>query len=96
MMKLMQTHGVPSGVVQTGEDLMLHDEQVREGGYFVELDHPDGKALCEGMVIGMSKTPGKVRAAGPSMGQHNEYVYGEILGMSEQEMNQCYVEGVFD
>lgn len=96
VMSLMQARKVPAGVVQTGEDLMLHDEQVRECGYFVELDHPDGKALCEGAAISFSETPGKVRTAGPSMGEHNEYVFGQVLGLSEDEINEGYVEGAFD
>ncbi len=96
VMHLLQAREVPAGVVQTGEDLMLHDEQVRDCSYFLELGHPDGKALCEGIAISFSKTPGKVRTAGPSMGEHNEYVYRQVLGMSEEEVDQCYVEGVFD
>ena len=96
VMRLMQTRKVPAGVVQTGEDLMKHDEQIRYHKNFVELDHPDGKALCEGVAIGFSATPGRVRTAGPSMGEHNEYVYGQVLGMSEDEINECYVDGAFD
>jgi benzylsuccinate CoA-transferase BbsF subunit len=96
VMRLMQARRIPAGVAETGEDLMMHDEQVRDRSYFVELDHPDGKALCEGVAIGFSETPGRVRTAGPSMGQHNEYVYGQVLGMSEDEINECYVEGAFD
>lgn len=96
VMQAMQARKVPAGVVQTGEDLLLNDEQVREMRNFVELDHPDGKALCEGVAITFSETPGRVRTAGPSMGEHNEHVYGQILGMTEDEINECYVEGAFD
>jgi len=28
------------------------------------------------------------------MGQHNDYVFGELLGMSKQEINQLTEEGV--
>jgi benzylsuccinate CoA-transferase BbsF subunit len=95
-MHLLQARRVPAGVVQMGEDLLHHDEQVRDQKYFVELDHPDGKALCENVAIGFSETPGKVRAAGPFMGEHNDYVYGELLGMSEEEIGECYAESVFE
>jgi benzylsuccinate CoA-transferase BbsF subunit len=96
VMRLLQARKVPAGVAQTGEDLMLNDEQVKYYESFVELDHPDGKALCENTAIGFSATPCRVRTAGPSMGEHNEYVYGQVLGMSEDEINECYVEGAFD
>lgn len=97
VMKLMQAKGVAAGVVETGEDILLHDEQVKAKGYYVELDHPDGKAFCEGVAIGLSDTPGKVRRPGPPvMGHDNEYVFREILGMTEDEVNEYYVEGAFD
>jgi benzylsuccinate CoA-transferase BbsF subunit len=64
--------------------------------YYVELDHPNGKAYCENAAIGFSETPCHVRRPGPTLGQDNEYVFKEILGMSEEEINLCYVEGAFD
>ena len=96
VMRLLQGKGVPAGVCQTGEDLMLRDEHVKARECFIELDCEGGKALCENVFIGMSETPGKVRRAGPSMGQDNEYVYREILGLSEDELNDLYVEGALD
>jgi hypothetical protein len=30
------------------------------------------------------------------MGEHNEYVFGQVLGLSEDEINEGYVEGAFD
>jgi benzylsuccinate CoA-transferase BbsF subunit len=94
--RLMQAEGVAAGVVETGEDILLHDEQIKARDYFVTLDHPAGNVLCENTTIMFSETPSKVRRAGPTMGQDNEYVYGEILGMPEEEINQYYVDGVFD
>jgi len=93
---LLQAKGVPAGICQTAEDLMLRDEQVRAHKSFIELEHGDGKALCENVFIGLSETPGKVRRAGPVMGQDNEYVYREVLGLSEDELNELYVDGALD
>lgn len=95
VMKMMQVKGVPSGVVESTEDLMLFDEQVRARNYYVTLEHQQGPMVCENITIGLSKTPGEVRRVAPTMGQDNEYVYKEILGMSEDEINQCYVDGTF-
>ena len=93
---LLQRKGVPAGVCQTAEDLMRRDEQVKAQKSFIELEYGEGKALCENVFIGLSDTPGKVRRAGPAMGQDNEYVYREILGLSEDELNELYVEGTLD
>jgi formyl-CoA transferase len=40
-----------------------------------------------------SKTPGAVRHLGPTMGQHNEEVYGE-LGYSKERLQQLKEAGV--
>jgi crotonobetainyl-CoA:carnitine CoA-transferase CaiB-like acyl-CoA transferase len=32
----------------------------------------------------------------PCLGQHNEYVYREILGLSDEEFIRLLNEGVFD
>jgi crotonobetainyl-CoA:carnitine CoA-transferase CaiB-like acyl-CoA transferase len=42
-----------------------------------------------------SKTPGEIRRA-PLLGEHNEYVYREVLGYSEEEVNQLITEGVLE
>lgn len=96
VMNLLQKSGVPAGVCQTGEDLMLRDEHVKARECFVELDYGDGKALCENVFIRLSETPGKLRRPGPTMGQDNEYVYREVLGLSEDEVNQLYIDGALD
>jgi len=96
VMTWLQDAGVAAGVVETGEDLLLYDQQAKYREYFVTLDHPDGKTFCENTTIAFSGTPARVRRPGPVMGQDNEYVYKEILGMTEEEINKCYVDGVFD
>ncbi|MFH1087322.1 MAG: CoA transferase [Chloroflexota bacterium] len=96
MMSLQQA-GVAAGVVQSGKDITETDPQVRERGYFLRLKHPEvGEVVCEDVTIKLSASPGKVRRPGPGVGQDNEYVYRQLLQMSEEEINQCYVDGVFD
>ncbi len=41
----------------------------------------------------LSKTPDSQSAA-PAMGQHNEYVYKEILGLSDDEIAELLIEKV--
>jgi crotonobetainyl-CoA:carnitine CoA-transferase CaiB-like acyl-CoA transferase len=43
----------------------------------------------------MSATQGKIRWAGPEeLGQHNAEVYGELLGMSDEELSTLAEKGV--
>lgn len=96
VMMWMQKAGVAAGVVQDGEDLQTRDPHLKERGYYVYLNHPEaGRIAHDGLTFTLSKTPGEVRRA-PLLGEHNEYVYKEILGFSEEEINELTVEGVID
>ena len=96
VMVRLQKAGVAAGVVQDGEDLQTRDPQLKERGYYVYLDHPEaGRIAHDGLTFALSKTPGEVRRA-PLLGEHNEYVYREVLGLSEDEVNQLIMEGVLE
>jgi benzylsuccinate CoA-transferase BbsF subunit len=96
VMMLMQQAGVASGVVQDGEDLLSRDPQLKERGFYVWLDHPEaGRIAHDGLTFALSETPGEIRRA-PLLGEHNEFVYGEILGLSEDDVNQLITEGALE
>ena len=51
--------------------------------------------LGPGVVPKLSESPGGVRSAGPArLGQHNAEVYGELLGLSPEEIVGLSEEGV--
>ena len=88
----MQAHGVPAGVVQNARD-MLEDEHLKARGYYVYLDHPEaGVTAYDGPPFRLSKTPGVLRSPAPLLGQHNELVCKEILGMSDEEIAEALIE----
>jgi benzylsuccinate CoA-transferase BbsF subunit len=96
VMMLMQQAGVAAGVVQDGEDLLTRDPQLKERGFHVYLDHPEAGVIAhDGLTFTLSATPGEIRRA-PLLGEHNEYVYREVLGFSEEEMNQLIIDGVLE
>ncbi len=96
VMMLMQKAGVAAGVVNDGEDLQTRDPQLKARGFYVYLDHPEaGRIAHDGLTFALSKTPGEIRRA-PLLGEHNEYVYREVLGFSEEEVNQLITEGVLE
>ncbi|MBI4640474.1 MAG: CoA transferase [Candidatus Tectomicrobia bacterium] len=95
LMRLLQSMGVRAGAVQNAEDLTIRDPQIEERKLWVELDHPEvGRAKFDGIPIKLSETPGKLRRHGPLIGQDNDYVYGEILGMSPEEIKKLAEEKV--
>lgn len=96
VMLSLQQAGVAAGVVQNVKDLVMHDPQMRARGHYQKLHHVEaGERLYDGPPFMLSADPIEVKPA-PLLGEHNDYVYSELLGMTEDEINQCYVEGVFE
>jgi benzylsuccinate CoA-transferase BbsF subunit len=97
VMMVLQKAGVPAGVVQDAEDVLVHDPQLRARGYYVYLDHCEaGLCAYDGFAYKLSETPGKLSRPAPRIGEHTEYVCKEVLGMSEDEVDMLMVEGVIE
>ena len=93
-MALLQGQGVAAGVVQDASDL-AQDPQLNERGFFIELDHPElGKTISDAVPIRLSDTPARYTRAAPVLGQDNDYVYRELLGMSQDEIDELREQGV--
>ena len=94
VMTMMQDAGVPAGVVQTGEDL-LNDPQMKHRQHYWVLNHPEiGPHSYNSPAYRLSKTPCEIKRPSPCLGEHNAYVYKEILGFSDDEIADMIVEGV--
>ena len=90
----LQAAGIPSSLVMGGPDL-LADEHYAARGTFVEVDHPQvGPKMYPGAAWKMSATPGKVRWPSPTLGQHNQLIYSELLGMLPERISALEEEGV--
>lgn len=91
LMQRLQRQGVPSGVVQTAKDRYTRDPQLQERGYFVPLPHTEiGTWPIEGfpakfqnMRVDVGGLPGR---GAPCIGEDNDYVYREILGLTPEEI----------
>ena len=95
VMERLQAAGVPAGVVQTAADRVERDPQLRARGLFQEFDHAElGRLAIEGLPIHLSRTPGRVHRAAPLLGEHNEYVYRDLLGLTDEEFAECLAEGI--
>jgi len=96
VMTMMQTAGVAAGVLQTAEDMMERDPQLRHRHFFRELDHPEiGKYRTRGPCFVLSKSSCEVRCS-PLLGEQNEYAFKELLGMSDEEIAKLVIEGIIE
>jgi crotonobetainyl-CoA:carnitine CoA-transferase CaiB-like acyl-CoA transferase len=82
----LQAAGVAAFPPMTNKDL-ADDPHLNERGFFVEKEHPEvGVRKHAGMPWRMSETPCEVWRAAPTIGQDNDYVYGEVLGFSSAQI----------
>ncbi len=85
VMNILQKEGVPAGPVMDERDCYA-DPQLEKREFFQEVFQVDcGTHRYPGIVGKMSKTPNKIRTAPPLFGEHNEYVYKKIIGVSDEE-----------
>jgi len=85
LMFKLQEVGVPAGAVLDSGDCFA-DPQLKERGFFERLTQVDcGTHLYPGLSWKMSKTPNRLRLPPCCLGEHNEYVYKEVLGVSDEE-----------
>jgi crotonobetainyl-CoA:carnitine CoA-transferase CaiB-like acyl-CoA transferase len=95
-MHTLQAEGVPAGLVETTRDL-FEDPQLKHRGHFVFLEHPViGLHPFDNSEFRLSKTPARFSRASPTLGQHNEFVIKELLGMSEEEYKELLNLGVLE
>ncbi|MFQ5933373.1 MAG: CaiB/BaiF CoA transferase family protein [Dehalococcoidia bacterium] len=86
VMELLQRQGVPAGVVQSQSDLW-EDPQLKHRGFFQWLDHTEcGPMPYDGLQFLLSKTPGKLRMPHALIGEHNELILKNFLGISDDEI----------
>ena len=94
IMHLLQGAGVAAGPVMSTFDL-LGDPHFIERGFVIDLDHPEvGTRAVGGLPAKFSAIPNPAWFPAPLLGQHNDYVFGELLGLDEDELNRLVAEKV--
>jgi benzylsuccinate CoA-transferase BbsF subunit len=93
VMQLLQSHGVPSGVVQRSSDL-LQDPQLAHRNLYHYMDHPEmGNIPYTGHQFRIQGYDSGPRSPAPLLGQHNEYVLKDLLGMTDEDMIEAVIAG---
>ena len=96
LMNRLQARGVPAGVVQDAGDTLERDPQLVARGHYQRLLHPEaGEAWYDAPPVKLSRTAGELLAPAPRLGQDNEYVFKEILGLSHEEYQEYEDANVF-
>jgi len=84
---------VPAGPIYNVED-MLNDEHFQARGLF-ETVEIDGEPLkIPALLPRLSRTPGATRWPGGDLGGENQEILGDLLGLSEQQIEQLRAAAV--
>lgn len=93
----LQNSGVPAGPILTPRELMT-DEHLLARDMVLDLEHPlhgpipGAKAI--GMPVKFLNNPVQFDQPAPALGQHNEDVYGRLLGLERAKLAELKEQGV--
>ena len=94
VMQKLQDVGIAATPVLSGEGV-FNDPQYQERELLELVDHPStGPYFLPGVAWKMSKSPGVVRWPSPRLGEHNDLIYGELLGKSAEEIGEMESDGI--
>jgi crotonobetainyl-CoA:carnitine CoA-transferase CaiB-like acyl-CoA transferase len=84
---------VPSGPIYSVADMMVDPHFVARG-LFETVDVAGRSLKIPALVPKLGETPGRTDWPGPEVGAFNEQVYGDLLGLSTEEIAQYREEGI--
>ncbi len=90
----MQRNGIAAIPSFNSEELYF-SPHLEERDFWVKVNHP---VIGEQTVVAppwkLSETPAEITRPSPLMGEHNQYVFGNLLSMSESEIQNLVREEV--
>jgi crotonobetainyl-CoA:carnitine CoA-transferase CaiB-like acyl-CoA transferase len=93
---LCQEAGIKAMAVQSSEDRVEHDPQLRERGMYVPGAHPMlGSWKFQNAPFKLSESPAAIRRPPPMIGEHNREIMEDLLGLSHDELQDGYQDGTF-
>ena len=82
--------------VQSTEDRVDHDPQLRHRELYSELDHPViGQYKFQNAPFKLSETPAVNISPAPMIGQHNQEIFEGLLGLTHDAFVAGYEDGTF-
>jgi len=80
----MERHGVPAGQIYRAPE-MLEDPHFAAREAIVSAPHPQfGSIRMQNVIPKLSATPGRIRTPSPALGEHNDEIYLDFLGLPRE------------
>jgi len=89
----LNAHNIPCGPILSTKEI-IEDTSLADNEIVVKVDHPErGEFTTVGMPIKLSDSPADVQRS-PLLGEHNQDIYGQELGVSDGELADLKANGV--
>lgn len=93
-MHRLQTSGVSAGAVLKGSETIA-DPHLQARQFWDEVDHPEvGVYRQVSTPWQLSRNPRRPAQPAPGLGEHNDYVLRELLGLSAQDVTALETRGI--
>jgi crotonobetainyl-CoA:carnitine CoA-transferase CaiB-like acyl-CoA transferase len=87
--------GVPAAAVKQPRERIDEDANTREWGLWPTVEHSNiGKLRVDGLPVHLSETDWELTRGAACLGEHNDFVYGEILGLTAGEIDDLREQAV--
>jgi len=91
----IRSAGVPASAVQSPSERIDSDSGTSEWGLWPTVEHQKmGPVRVDGLPFHLSETDWRMIRGAPCLGEHNEYVFGELLGVGNDELAELHGAGV--
>jgi crotonobetainyl-CoA:carnitine CoA-transferase CaiB-like acyl-CoA transferase len=91
-----QAAGVRALPVQSAEDRVEHDPQLRHREMYLAMEHPAlGLQKVQNAPFKLSETPASNHLPSPLIGQHTKEIVQGLLGYSHEELRAGFADGTF-
>jgi crotonobetainyl-CoA:carnitine CoA-transferase CaiB-like acyl-CoA transferase len=92
--RILDDAGVPVSPIYSIADIFADPQYLARGDIIQPEDPQIGPIPMPAILPRFSRTPGEVRFVGPRLGEHNDQIYGGLLGLDADERARLQANGV--
>jgi len=93
LLATLEQERVPAGPIYNVED-MFNDEHFQARGLFEKVEINGEELALPALFPRLEGTPGQTQWSGPSLGEHNQEVLQDVLGLSRDEIAELQKQAI--
>jgi succinyl-CoA:(S)-malate CoA-transferase subunit B len=94
ILRICEEAQVPCGPIYSIDEIFEDPQYAARGNILKVQDDRVGELPIPNLVPRLSDTPGAVKWLGPRLGEHNDAVFKDLLGLTDDELRRLAAEGV--